>query len=652
MRQGRGLPRRLTVFPPVATIAVAAGLAATGAQAAIINVNSLDDDGGLGDCELREAIVSANTDAGVDACAPGSGPDTIRITKPGTISFTVATEPISSPVTISGLGGASAISSSAGRVFEVADATPGPAGNLTLKSLRVTGSAGQFNGAGILNGGTLQLNRVQVDHNQAVGFDGGGIEGDSNSSTTITDSEIGPGNAAGAAGGPATGGDGGGINVINGALTVVRSWVHGNTATNNSGGADGTGGGIDIVDVSSSVHTHKIMDSVIAGNSGDRGGGLFSSMGAAPAQTAAVDGTTFSGNTARAGGGALLFNDGTILNSTFSGNSTPVGGNGGGIVAEPASATNLNVQFSTFSGNESPVGSSVRFLPSGTGTMHLGGSVLQKGAGGTGNECSISSGAITSQGYNVVADSSCGLTGGTADAQGVVPQLGPLADNGGPGAGVPPGIAIRTHLPQSSSPALDRASCNLPPAFTVDQRDFARPWPVGSMCDSGALEFTDPDGDGIDSGVDNCPAVANPGQQDNDGDGLGNPCDPTKPKPNSPLSAAAPPSNAFSLGKLLHNKKKGIAFLFVSLPGPGEVALAGRGLRSIEGAGVARASLAVPGGTVKLKVAPAKKGKKARKIRRALLRKGKAKVKALVSYLPAGGVTNTKVVKIKLVRRR
>ncbi len=106
------------------------------------------------------------------------------------------------------------------------------------------------------------------------------------------------------------------------------------------------------------------------------------------------------------------------------------------------------------------------------------------------------------------------------------------------------------------------------------------------------------------------------------------------------------------MGKPKRNKKKGIAFLLVSLPGPGELGLTGKGLRSIGGAGVARASLAVPGGTVKLKVAPAKKGKKARKIRRALLRKGKAKVKALVSYLPAGGVTNTKVVKIKLVRRR
>ena len=54
---------------------------------------------------------------------------------------------------------------------------------------------------------------------------------------------------------------------------------------------------------------------------------------------------------------------------------------------------------------------------------------------------------------------------------------------------------------------------------------------------------------------------------------------------------------------------------------------------------------------MKLKVAPAKKGKKARKLRRALLRKGKAKAKVKVTYLPTGGTANTQARKVKLVRR-
>jgi hypothetical protein len=65
----------------------------------------------------------------------------------------------------------------------------------------------------------------------------------------------------------------------------------------------------------------------------------------------------------------------------------------------------------------------------------------------------------------------------------------------------------------------------------------------------------------------------------------------------------------------------------------------------------ARKSLAVSGGTVKLKIQPAKQGKRARKIRQALRDKGKAAVKVLVTYVPTGGTANTQARKAKLLRK-
>ena len=119
---------------------------------------------------------------------------------------------------------------------------------------------------------------------------------------------------------------------------------------------------------------------------------------------------------------------------------------------------------------------------------------------------------------------------------------------------------------------------------------------------------------------------------------------PSPPSPSTGSTAPHPqPSNTFTLGKLKRNKKKGIAFLFVNLPGPGVVSLSGQGLKAIDPP--------VSGGTVKLKIAPAKRGKAARKIRRALHLRGKAKAKALVTYLPTGGTANTQGRKVKLVRK-
>ncbi len=48
---------------------------------------------------------------------------------------------------------------------------------------------------------------------------------------------------------------------------------------------------------------------------------------------------------------------------------------------------------------------------------------------------------------------------------------------------------------------------------------------IGDACDPTPIDVGDLDGDGIPQDVDNCPSVANPDQEDGDGDGLGDACD-------------------------------------------------------------------------------------------------------------------------------
>lgn len=110
------------------------------------------------------------------------------------------------------------------------------------------------------------------------------------------------------------------------------------------------------------------------------------------------------------------------------------------------------------------------------------------------------------------------------------------------------------------------------------------------------------------------------------------------------------PSNSFYLGKVKRTKHKGTATLTVDVPGPGTLVLTGKGLVKQRPGGAPRAvrvaaKTVSAGGKVKLKVRA--KGKKKRKLNRT----GKVKVKAKVTYTPIGADPNSKVKRIKLIKR-
>lgn len=97
------------------------------------------------------------------------------------------------------------------------------------------------------------------------------------------------------------------------------------------------------------------------------------------------------------------------------------------------------------------------------------------------------------------------------------------------------------------------------------------------------------------------------------------------------------PSNAFHLGHLRRLLGSGRAELAVSVPGAGTVTLRG-------GAVLAKATSTVRATTVNLLVAP--KGK----VRRALRKTGKAKVKVTISYAPTGGTPSHRSKRLTLRR--
>jgi DNA-binding beta-propeller fold protein YncE len=109
-----------------------------------------------------------------------------------------------------------------------------------------------------------------------------------------------------------------------------------------------------------------------------------------------------------------------------------------------------------------------------------------------------------------------------------------------------------------------------------------------------------------------------------------------------PAPPGTTPSNEFSFGKLKRNKRKGTAKLTIEIvEGPGELELAKTEKVKADDQAVEREGATED----KLKIKP--KGK----ARKKLGKKGRAKVKAEVTYTPTGGEPNTESKRVKLVKR-
>ena len=433
-------------------------LLAGSAQAATIQVNSSADPTDGSNCTLRQAIANAENDAQTNAsCAAGTGDDTITFADSlfGQTITLDGNELLIDPgahigtLTIQGPGaaGLEVSGNDLSRVFHISFNAVQTANQVTIHGLKIShGAVANANGGGILNQGSLILDRDLVSGNTANGSSTGGT---TNQVTTF----------------------GGGIDNTGGALSVSFTQITGNSvsstasggSTSNTATARGAGNHAvgDIAGILNIDHSSIYNNAATAGATGTgaqaiaEGGGVWSSAGA---QDSIVSST--------------------IANNTLSATGTSEQETGGGV------DTNITLGFAAFlsddtvTGNVASTGANLAATAMG---LKIRNTIVAEPSPAASN-CS----GITSLGHNLADDNSCQPTG-TGDQGNTEPGLLPLDNHGGSGPTRPPSIG---------SPAIDAGFSD----FTTDQRDLTRPWEFinlpddtsGNGADIGAVEIQGP----------------------------------------------------------------------------------------------------------------------------------------------------------------
>jgi hypothetical protein len=305
--------------------------------------------------------------------------------------------------------------------------------NVTFSGNQAEKGGGIENGH---NGGQTTISGGTISNNVAS-MQGGGIY--NKDSMAINGSTISLNNAPG----------GGGIfNHAIGELAIITSNILNNTASQTGGGIHNFG-------------QTTVEETTISGNQAQEGGGLDN------AGNLSIVNTTFVENTAAESGGGIFNLDSSsflaIINSTLSGNTVTT-------IRGPAIyhlEGNLEISYTTITNNSGGTTNGAIFaIPS---TVTISNSIIATNPSG---DCSFPAG-VTINDANLDSDGSClGFTI-TDD-----PNLGPLADNGGP---------TFTHALLTGSPAYDAALGACP---ATDQRSVLRPHDVA--CDIGAYEDAPP----------------------------------------------------------------------------------------------------------------------------------------------------------------
>jgi len=493
---------------------------------ATIFVTTFEDEMTMnGACSLREAIQSANTGTGVDTCATPGITNTVitlaaghyDLARPGANEDANQTGDLDLRAAIEVVGHGRQATSISGadldRILHIHDGAVVTVRAVTLGNGRApdgqvisqTAEPGKPGGA-ILNRGNLTLLDSDVVGSRTGdgaaspsnnfssspggnGGQGGGIYSDGIlhvQGSTILSNATGDGGES-SCGGSGHGGDGGGI-YNSGLLTLTESTVQGNQTGSSSqstcppsiiGGTGGAGGGI-----ANQGSAHIEFSSILA-NSTAAGVDVF--------------GTHARGGHGGRGGGIANTGDLHVDNSTISGNTTGNGGRGGvagggnggdgGGIHNAASGT-LAIDAGTITQNSAGV-AGTGLGGTGGGADGQGGGVANTGllqarssvvASNRAQYVADCAGTLVSFDYNLIGIiDGCTLTGTTTHVlTDTVPQLGALADNGGP---------TQTHAPLLASPLRNGGACTtiLGAIMERDQRGWLRSPDQG--CDIGSVEW-------------------------------------------------------------------------------------------------------------------------------------------------------------------
>jgi parallel beta-helix repeat protein len=428
-------------------LGAAALAAAPAANAATFTVTSLADNGAG---TLRQAIVDANGAAGADVI-------TFQAGLTGTITLTTGQLELYDSVDIQGPGESviTVSGNNASRVFYLYNSSTTI--DVRIADLTVTGGNQNIGGGIVDFDENLTLENVTITEN-AASFDGGGLWADGFNMTLILRETTITGNVAGD--------DGGGIYIedTGGAMLIEDSVISGNEANTR-------GGGIYLYDPDDSI---TIRNTTISGNTaGFMGGAIY--LYSFDSGELIIEGSTISGNTAAAGGGLALYSPDhglTIENSTISGNEATAGPGGGVYIYGLYYASTNSMNFVTIANNSSTYGGGIALY---SGDLPISNSIIADNtvddlATGLDGQFTVSYTLIETPGTAVINDGGGNLTGD--------PQLGALADNGGP---------TETQRPALTSTVINAADPTFVPPPATDQRGEARV--IGGRADMGALEI-------------------------------------------------------------------------------------------------------------------------------------------------------------------